>query len=77
LTALATDRNATQKHVWRAEIVLLSADGFGTNEIMRRTGGQLERKDIPSTNPKSIVGEHRWVGAVSFERSQISVGSGH
>ena len=26
------------KHVWRAEIVLLSADGVGTNEIMRRTG---------------------------------------
>ena len=32
------DRNAPQKHVWRAEIVLLSADGVGTNEIMRRTG---------------------------------------
>jgi hypothetical protein len=26
------------KHVWRAEIALLSADGVGTNEIMRRTG---------------------------------------
>jgi len=39
LTALATDRTATQKHAWRAEIVLLSADGVGTNEIMRRTGG--------------------------------------
>ena len=24
--------------MWRAEIVLLSADGVGTNEIMRRTG---------------------------------------
>ncbi len=32
------DRNASQKHAWRAEIVLLSADGVGTNEIMRRTG---------------------------------------
>ena len=32
------DRNAPQKHVWRAEIVLLTADGVGTNEIMRRTG---------------------------------------
>ena len=31
----------------------------------------LERKDIPSTNLRLIVGEHRWVGAVSFERSQI------
>src|ERR671919_1610753 len=38
LTALIRDRNAPQKHVWRAEIVLLSADGHGTVEIMRRTG---------------------------------------
>ncbi len=38
LGALVKDRNAAQKHVWRAEIVLLSADGSGTNEIMRRTG---------------------------------------
>jgi transposase len=37
LRALIIDRNAAQKHVWRAEIVLLSADGIGTNEIMRRT----------------------------------------
>ena len=38
LAALARDRNAPHKHVWRAEIVLLSADGIGTHEIMRRTG---------------------------------------
>jgi transposase len=38
LQAIVNDRNAAQKHVWRAEIVLLSADGVGTNEIMRRTG---------------------------------------
>jgi transposase len=37
LHALVRDRNAPQKHVWRAEIVLLSASGLGTNEIMRRT----------------------------------------
>jgi hypothetical protein len=35
--SLARDRNAPHKHVWRAEIVLLSVDGIGTNEIMRRT----------------------------------------
>jgi hypothetical protein len=29
---------APQKHVWRAEIVLLTADGVGMNEIMRGTG---------------------------------------
>jgi transposase len=38
LEAIARDRNAAHKHVWRAEIVLLSADGVGTNEIMRQTG---------------------------------------
>jgi len=38
LAALARDRNAPHKHVWRAEIVLLSAAGVGTNEIMRQTG---------------------------------------
>ena len=38
LKALARDRNTPHEHVWRAEIVLLSADGVGTNEIMRRTG---------------------------------------
>jgi len=38
LKAILNDRNAPQKHVWRAEIVLLSAQGLGTNEIMRRTG---------------------------------------
>ena len=38
LLALIRDRNAPQKHVWRGQIVLLTADGVGTNEIMRRTG---------------------------------------
>ncbi len=38
LEALVRDRNAAQKHVCRAEIVLLSADGLGTVAIMRRTG---------------------------------------
>src|ERR1700676_766448 len=37
LQALVADRNASQKHVWRAEIVLFTANGLGTNEIMRRT----------------------------------------
>jgi hypothetical protein len=35
LLALVKDRNAPQKHVWRAEIVLLSAGGAGTYAIMR------------------------------------------
>jgi Homeodomain-like domain len=38
LRAVIADRNAPQKHVWRAQIGLLSADGAGTNTIMRQTG---------------------------------------
>ena len=37
LLAVVSDRNAPQKHAWRCRIVMLSADGVGTNEIMRRT----------------------------------------
>lgn len=38
LKAAARKRNSRQKHVWRAKIILLSADDVGTNEIMRLTG---------------------------------------
>jgi Winged helix-turn helix len=38
LRAVVCDRNAPQKHVWRARIVLLSAQGLGTNALMRETG---------------------------------------
>jgi transposase len=38
LEAVVGDRNAAQKHVWRAAIILFSADGLGTHAIMRRTG---------------------------------------
>ena len=38
LQALVKDRNASQKHVWRAQIVLLTSEGVGTSAIMRDTG---------------------------------------
>ncbi len=38
LEAIVADRGAPQKHVWRANIILATADGYGTNEIMRRSG---------------------------------------
>ncbi len=38
LQALIANRNTPRKLVWRAEIVLATADGHGTFEIMRRTG---------------------------------------
>jgi transposase len=38
LEAIVRDRNSPQKHVWRARIVLLTADGQGTNAISRAVG---------------------------------------
>jgi hypothetical protein len=38
LEAVVANRNSPQKHVWRAKIVLMTADGHGTAEIMRATG---------------------------------------
>ena len=38
LEAVVADRNSPQKHVWRARIVLLTAAGHGTVEIMRQAG---------------------------------------
>ena len=38
LETVAANRNSPQKHVWRAKIVLLTADGHGTADIMRATG---------------------------------------
>src|SRR6516162_2567367 len=38
LEAIVADRNSPRKLCWRAEIVLGTADGLGTNAIMRRTG---------------------------------------
>ena len=38
LETVVADRNSAQKHVWRAKIVLATAEGCGTTEIMRRAG---------------------------------------
>ena len=38
LEAVVADRNRAQKHVWRARIILATAEGCGTGEVMRRAG---------------------------------------
>ena len=38
LAAVVADRNSPQKHVRRAQIILATAEGCGTAEIMRRAG---------------------------------------
>jgi transposase len=35
LNAIIRDRNSPQKHVWRARIIVLTADGKGTNAVTR------------------------------------------
>jgi len=38
LEAIVRDRNSIQKHVARANVILATADGCGTMEVMRRSG---------------------------------------
>ena len=38
LEAITSDRNTAHKHVWRAGIVPMSADGVGTHAIIAATG---------------------------------------
>ena len=38
LEAVLADRNSAQKHAWRARIILATAAGCGTAEIMRQAG---------------------------------------
>jgi hypothetical protein len=41
LNTLVQDRNAPQKHVWRAEIVLLTADGVGELKQIRKISKEV------------------------------------
>jgi len=38
LQSIIRDRNSPQKHVWRAQIIVLTADGVGTTAIARTVG---------------------------------------
>jgi hypothetical protein len=46
LDAVVADRNSPQKHVWRARIVLRSADGCGTHEIMRENRKSPDAQEV-------------------------------
>ena len=51
LEAIVLDRSAPQKHVWRANIILATADGCGTAEIYSPIGqieaGGMEMAGLP------------------------------
>jgi hypothetical protein len=49
LGAIVGNRNVPQKHAWRAEIVLLTADGLGTVEITCAERTELSAHQLVST----------------------------
>ena len=57
LEAIIGDRNAPQKHVWRAKITLATADGCGMAEIMRRSG---KAKPVVDCGAEHV--EEEWPG---------------
>ena len=75
LEALVRERNAPQKQVWRAEIVLLSADGLGTNEIMHRTGKSQMRSMIGQVCADSFHVECRQNRLIASEHAEDQCGS--
>jgi hypothetical protein len=62
LLALVADRNAAQKHVWRARIALLTADGLGTCQSARNFDPRSASK-IDPVSSRSIIGLARSCGA--------------
>ena len=65
LEAIVSDRNAPQKHVWRAKIILATADGCGTSEIMRRSG---------KAKPVVWRWQARFMAEGSYRRLLVTVG---
>jgi hypothetical protein len=59
LQALITNRNTARKLIWRAEIVLATADGDGTFQIMRRAGTPARWRDSMNMEMQRICAEQR------------------
>jgi hypothetical protein len=68
LEAIVTDRNAPQKHVWRANIILATADGCGTAEIMRRSG---KSKPAESSGDRVLMNPITGIAAWYFRTSTV------
>ena len=65
LMALVKDRNAPQKHVWRAEIVLLSADGVGTR---RDHAANRQVQDLRVALAGALRRRKAWTGCCATRR---------
>jgi hypothetical protein len=55
LEAIVAAPSSPQKHVWRARIILLSADGVGTMAIARRAGVANRFIEAHNHDPKPFV----------------------
>ena len=73
LEAITRDRNASQKHAWRAAIILSSADGVGTNEIMRFAGWIASKPAAIFRGPGSRLDQAR----DHFGLGRIDLAGGH
>jgi len=73
LEAITRDRNASQKHAWRAAIILSSADGVGTNEIMRFAGWIASKPAAIFRGPGSRLDQAR----DHFGLGRIDLTDGH
>jgi len=61
LEAIVADRSAPQKHVWRVKVIVATADGCGTAEIMRRSGAD-----------SVIASEHDILDGIAYGLARVS-----
>ena len=69
LEAIVEDHNSPQKHVWRARVVLLTANQVGTNEIRRQAGvakTAVWRWRLCCTDPSGGLRRRADVGGLFF-----------
>jgi hypothetical protein len=77
LEAIVAARNSLKKHVWRARIVLATADGFGTMAIMQDTA--MSKTAVWRWQGAVLRGRRRWPSArqdPALARHALWAGSG-
>jgi hypothetical protein len=52
LEAVVANRNSPQKHVWRAKIVLLTADGWSYRRMLVTEGIRRQRFELAIRGPR-------------------------
>ena len=76
LEAVIGSGNSPQKHVWRARIVLLSADGVGTMAIQRQTGKGKPAATVERVVAMTLAGPPgeatHWTGRAMAKAAGIS-----